>query len=406
MRNKGKALLIALVVISISSFVFCQESSESAGESNATESWSERTGIGYEAVYWGEFWANTRGGLKRDQTHLHQIDLSATVNTKQAGLWNDGKFFVRALSNQGGALLSEEICGDTQVVSNIEAPSSTRLYELWYEHLLFGEKLSLLLGIHDLNSEFAVTEYGGFFINSSFGISKEISGGGRPGIFPLAAPAFRARFSPNESWEFLMGVYNGDPGDPAVQKHFPRLTFNNEAGALVSLEASYHFGRKTLPGTVKAGYWNNTGRFDDLLKVDCIGTPIRHKGNQGVYFIADQRIHGDENRGLGAFLQIGVAPDEDINEFNSYIGAGLKYKGLIPLRPADEAGIAFARTELCGKICCPERDAAETALEISYRAAFGEHLALQPDFQFVFNPGADSTIKNAVVVGARLEIFF
>lgn len=51
-------------------------------------------------------------------------------------------------------------------------------------------------------------------------------------------------------------------------------------------------------------------------------------------------------------------------------------------------------------------DFAKTALEISYRAAFGKHFALQPDFQFVFNPGADSMIRNAVISGVRLEISF
>ena len=51
-------------------------------------------------------------------------------------------------------------------------------------------------------------------------------------------------------------------------------------------------------------------------------------------------------------------------------------------------------------------DFAETALEISYQAAFGKHVVLQPDFQFVFDPGADSTIGNAVIAGARLEISF
>jgi porin len=406
--KRTQMIMAAILALLVSSPGFGQGKGALTEGTDATKAWMEERGISLESSYKGELWANVRGGVKQSQTHLHNIDIAAELGTTQAGLWSNGKFFVHVLSNQGGKLLTEEIVGDSQTVSNIEAPPSTRLYEFWYEHSLFDGKLSFLMGVHDLNSEFAVTEHGALFINSSFGISKDISSGARPSIFPLAAPAVRAKFSPNKSWEFLLGVYNGDPGDPGVYRHSPRFVFNDQGGAFIGFETAYRFGHGTSPGTIKAGYWNNTGSFDDLSQIDPNGNPAIRKGNQGFYLVAEKTILATDNgRNLAAFLQLGSAPNKNINEFTSYVGGGLKYAGLIPHRQQDEAGIAVAHAMVNNRLISdPGREKAETTLEITYRAVLNKSFALQPDVQFVFNPGADSTIKNAVIAGARFEISF
>jgi porin len=405
---KATGVLIAFIIALSAGTAFGQAGWTNRSQAAVGKAWLQRRGIVLESTYTCELWGSVRGGLLNAGTHMHNIDLSASFNTGRLGLWNGGKFFIDVLSIQGGTLLTEKIVGDTQTVSNIEAPPSTRLYQLWYEHLLLKGKLSLLLGIHDLNSEFAFTEHGSLFINSSFGISADISQGARPSIFPLATTALRAKFAPNEAWEFLIGVYNGDPGDPRIDSHLPRFAFNTQGGALVGFESVHHFSRKALPGTLKAGYWRNTGRFEDISKIDSLGQPIVHRGNQGVYLLADKVIfEREDNRGIAGFLQLGWAPDENINEFGSYIGGGLKYTGLIPRRARDEAGVAIAHAFLSDRLASEsEREGSETTLELTYKAAINDHFALQPDVQIVFNPGADSAMKNALVVGLRLEMSF
>ena len=399
-------MCLSLLLIAASGY--SQEDNQAGEKKYGMKSLLDQFGITLEFSYTGEFWANIQGGFKRKQTHLHNIDIAASLNTKRAGLWNNGTLFMHVLSNPGGKLLTEEIVGDSQTISNIEAPHSTRLYELWYEHSFIDGRLSLLAGIHDLNSEFAVTEHGSFFINSSFGISKDISGGGRPSIFPLAAPAIRARFMLNSALGFRLGIYNGDPGDPSLYRNFPRFAFNSKAGAFIAMETAYRYGSETSPGAVKAGYWRNTGRFEDLLKVDAAGNPISRKGNEGFYLIADKMIFmKEDNRGLGAFLQFGSAPNGNTNEFQSYIGGGLKYVGLIPNRSADEIGVAVAHAQASDKLVkYSGRNKSETTLEITYRMVANKHFAIQPDVQIILNPGADPSINNAFAVGARFDMSF
>lgn len=48
--------------------------------------------------------------------------------------------------------------------------------------------------------------------------------------------------------------------------------------------------------------------------------------------------------------------------------------------------------------------ARETNLELTWRAPVADWLTLQPDVQYVWNPGADSTLPNGFAVGLRFEI--
>jgi len=231
-------------------------------------------GIVIEAVYTVDYFVNTQGGNKRKDTYLTNLDLTLDLDTHKMGLWGDGQIFVYLLENSGSEKLTGSIVGDSQTVSNIEAPRTIRLYELWYQHRFLEEKFSVLFGFHDYNSEFNVTEYGGLYINSSFGIQPDISGGAKPSIFPLVAPAVRIKVTPNETWEFLLGVYDGDPDDPEDVEHFPRSDLDSDGGAFIASEIAFKFKKDVLPGFLKLGIWHNTGDFNDVVDTDASSTAI------------------------------------------------------------------------------------------------------------------------------------
>lgn len=371
----------------------------------------EERGISLEATYTGEYWKNKKGGLQKNDTYLGNIDLNITLDTKKANLWSDGTFFVYFLDNHGGKKLTESITGDLQTISNIEAPRSTRLYQFWYEHTFRGGLVSVLLGIHDYNSDFAVTEYGGLFINSSFGISPDISSSARPSIFPLAAPAVRVKWNPTENFEWLLGVYDGNPGDPEIDEHYPRSTLDSGQGTFIASEWIYHTiwdeKQSQLPGSYKLGFWTNTGEFNDITETNTSGSPIVRNHNIGGYIIIDHMLYREKKeQGAGMFIQIG-GNMSSVNEVDFYIGGGLNYRGLIPTRDQDIFGIAVAYASISDDLTDNiSRTKGETTLELTYQIPLNENVTIQPDIQFVFNPGASRTTNNTVTTGLRFELSF
>jgi len=371
----------------------------------------EDSGLSLELVYTGDMVTNHRGGLKRGTTYLGNIDLTATLDTEKAGLWERGTFFVYILNNHGGTPTKTHI-GDLQTVSNIETEEATRFYELWYEHLFdWHGTLSFLIGQHDMNSEFNVTEYGGLFINSSFGIQPDISANAPVSIFSVAAPALRLKWETNGPLYLMAAIYDGDPGAPGKNKSGLRWRISSDEGAMTIYEIGYRRGEseksQNLHGTYKLGLWYHTDEFDDIAATDTNGNPKEHEGNYGLYFVADQMlIPAEDDRGLGVFLQMGMAPD-DRNQVDFYIGGGLHYHGLIPGRHRDTIGLGIAHASISDKL---RRNAAmdkyETTVELTYRAQITPWLVLQPDLQIIFNPGAAQGTKNAIVSLLRFEASF
>jgi porin len=387
-------------------------------------------GLSLELVFTAEFLTIHSGGLKKSgsgvdtsTSYLGNIDFTAELDTEKAGLWKGGTLFLYLLNNHG-ANPSRFYIGDLQTASNIETKESTRLYELWYEHIfdIYDTDLSMLIGQHDLNSEFNVTEYGSLFTNSSFGIQPDISANVPVSIFSVAAPAFRLKWEPTDSLYFMAAVYDGDPGTPEENRSGMRWSLSNEEGFMYIYEMGYHFGdpedSKTFPGSYKLGYWRHTAEFDDVRDTDANENPLEHHKNYGVYFLFDQMlIPGEGKKGLGAFFQIGGVP-EDRNEVDFYVGGGIHYQGIIPSRKDDVLGLAVAHASISGDLRDAEdvaepdgstfhsRDKHETAIELTYKTQITPWLTIQPGVQTVINPGADSSLDDAVISTLRFQINF
>ncbi len=367
----------------------------------------DKKGITAEAMLTTDFMYNTRGGIHEDGTILGNFDLTFEVDTGKAGWWENGTIFLYLLGNFNSGGFLTEIVGDLQTSSNIETDEAVRLYEAWYEHRLLNNRLALLFGLHDLNSEFNVLEYASLFINSSFGISPDISQTG-PSIFPTTAIAARLRIHPTENSYLLGAVYDGIPGDPDDPS---RTTVRLEKGdgVFAAVEAGL---TESEPGRhnyykLAAGGWLHTAEVENFDGEE-------HDRNIGVYLIAERMLFKEtmEGQGLGAFMQLGFAR-ENRNRISRYWGAGGHYIGLIPGRNRDMAGLAVASARNGDKFMKLSKEVemtdvahTETAIEFTYRAEICPWLILQSDVQYIINPGMDPSLRNALQVGVRLEWIF
>ncbi len=364
------------------------------------------------AVYTGEIWKNTTGGIKRDAAYLDNLDLTAEIEAERAWGWDGATFFAYLVGNFAADPLTAEVVGDAQGVSNIDATSALRVLELWYEQNFWNDRLSIKTGLYDLNTEFDAIETGGLFINSSHGIGVDFSQAGEngPSIFPVTSLAVRGRLALTDTLSLQVAVLDGVPGDP----NHPRRTtirLGGGDGVLITAEVDYVDGAGTK---LAIGAWHFTARFDDVLATGAAGDPLRRSGNQGIYMLGERMIHREPGRpkqGLVVYARLGFA-DSDVNQFSNYIGAGAVYTGLLPGRDEDRIGLALA----VARNGEPFKDALRAAgarvfdqeiiIELTYRAEVTPWLTLQPDIQYVMDPGAGANgdLDDALVVGLRFEL--
>lgn len=353
-------------------------------------------GIETELILTHDVIGNTSGGLDTGTSNLGNVDLTFTVDAGKVGLWDNGTFFFYVLGDYGDD--PTEKIGDVQVTDNIEAYNTAKLYEAWYEHSFMDGKFSVLAGLHDYNSEFDVLEYAGGLIHGAFGLQSDIAQAG-PSVFSTTSVALRAKVLPTEDTYVQAAVYDGIPGDPNDPRG-THIRFKSGDGVFVGFEGGLAGGEDAEYAKLALGGWVHTAEYEDFA-----GNARDY--NAGVYMIGEKRVYSEEDatQGLGLFFQVGFA-DPDRNAFGSYFGFGGRYVGIIPGRDTDALNIGFLTGQYSDDYqdSVPGLDSSESVLETSYNIDVLPYLGLSPIFQYVWNPGSEPGLEDAVVVGLRAEL--
>ncbi len=365
-----------------------------------------QTGEGGKAVsaevgYVADLLRNASGGIRNGTAYLQNVDAVLTFDLERAFGSGAGSLFAYLLWNNASTF-SDRYSGDTQVVSNIDAEQAFRLYEFWYLHPV-TEGLSLKIGLYDLNSEFDAVDSAALFLNGSHGIVPTYSQTGErgPSIFPATSFAGRLEWnSGNNLMRYaILDAVPGDPENPSATA----IKLSSREGVLHSLEYNRDVSDALRLGL---GAFSYSAEFEAIRETDTGGNPVRRGGNNGWYGFADGTPYADvaNRRTVSGFLRYGTA-NGALNPFDRYIGAGVLMSGLVPRRPDDQIGISMARARCSADFrAAAKAESHETAFEFTYVLRISDILQIQPDLQYIFNPGADPELENALVVGVRLDL--
>ncbi len=379
--------------------------------------------------------SNVSGGIRRKTETVGDLDLLLTIDTKKLVSGWQGTLFVYGLGTYGDD--PSKHVGDIQAVSNIAAPNTWKLFEAWYQQNLF-ERFSLLGGLYDVTSEFDVmVSSSELFVNSSFGTGAELAASGKngPSTFPATSLGIRGQAIVTDGLMIRAVVADGVPGDPN-DPHGTHIQLREGDGLFGAMEFAYYKFRKgdidkgkprrltfrrvgrsaPLEYEAKAaiGFWGYTTSLDHLSKIDSSGEPVKRHGTYGMYGLAEYDVYherDDTDQELTIFGRAGMA-DPRVNRFSQYYGGGLVYTGLLPGRKFDQTGIGAAAAvnskyyKRSQRRAGQQVDTAEIALEVTHSIFVNHNLFIQPDVQYVINPGTVPGRKNAFVLGVRLEVNF
>ena len=344
--------------------------------------------------------SNVRGGVERGTDTLGSLNVVLDWNAGSSIGWHGTSFHAHAIGNFGGPFTDK--VGDYQTVDSIEAPNTVNFYQAYLQQRFADDRLSVILGLYAVDSEFDVRETAGLFVHSSPGTGGDIGqlGINGPGIFPVGALGARLKFETN-GWYGQAAMVEGVPGDPnhpfGNTFHLERgegLFVIGEAGRVWTDEAGQL-------GKVALGGWGFTRGYETILD------PSFTTFNRGGYLSLEKTLsrESDPTQGLGGYLRVGFAEGR-VNPLGTFLGGGLVYTGAIPGRDSDQLGLSFnsgfASSEF---LRSGSFDRHETNIELTYAAALNKYITLQPDLQYIINPGFDPALKNSVVVGLRAVFF-
>ncbi len=384
--------------------------------------------------YLGETFGNT-GGLRQGETYNGALWAYVLGDLHKAGLWKGLCSYADSYQIHGRSITPDNI-GSLAMVSDYEALPSTRLSEFWLEQHLFNDHVTVRVGQLTADTEFLLSLGGSNFLDSTWTWaslpSSDLPGGGPS--YPLATAGVRLAFKPNDKWNLMLGVYNGDPagahctGNPQICDD-DGLDFRLDSPPLLMAEASYKYNQDgRLPGTVKIGGWNQSGT---LHEQPGSGAPIIAMTFNSILVDSDWAIYGiidqlvwhvpgsKDPKGIALFGRLIGAPAEQ-NLVDVYADGGVTLSGMIPTRPEDALAVGFAYTGISNDVQDPDVSSGlrrtgsfEALLEVCYTAQLRAGWSLQPDFQYIWQPGGGvpepsgkGTVPNVGVWGLRSTINF
>lgn len=397
---------------------------------------------------------NTTGGVKQGYEYDGLTQMILQLDTQRAFGWYGGTFNASALNIHGRNVSADNLL-TLQTASGIEADRGTRLWELWYQQK-FGteDRFNVRFGQQSLDQEFMVSQNALLFVNTMFGWpmlpSADLPGGGP--AYPLSAPGIRLRARPTESLTVLAGVFSGSPvntnspGDPQRQNASGATFPWNGTLAIAELQYAYpSLGTmlyanqaEPLARVYKLGVWYDTKQFADqqfdstglsLADPASTGAARLHRGNYAIYAVMDRMIwqHATElDRTLNVFVRPMWTPLSDRNLVDFSLNAGITYHEPFLHRDDDTFGLGLGYAHVSRRAAALDRDTqfftgsftpvrgSETFVEATYQFQATPWWQLQPDFQYVFHPGAgianpnapSERVKNEVVLGLRTNILF
>jgi len=354
---------------------------------------------------------NLKGGLarhRRSGRYTGSYDLESEFDLERLLKLKGGLIFLHAEGSWSDGLDASSIGSVFGVNADAAGDRSMDLTELYYEQALFADKLTFRIGKVDLTGGFEcrgcpVAFDGSAFANDETGQFLNAALVNNPTI-PMPDKGLGAVLyvNPIEWWYVSAGV--ADAQADARETGFNTAFHGGdhffsifETGVAPRIPSA----RGPLQGTYRIGLWYDPepkDKHDGGTKRDDVGFYLSFD-----QMVLKENADEDDCQGLGLFARYGWA-DKDVSEIKCFWSAGVQYQGLMPTRDDDALAFGIAQGRLV-------EDAGfttdhETAMELYYNAAIAPWLSISPSLQYIFNPGGDETVDDAVVFGLRVQMDF
>jgi porin len=416
------------------------------GDWDGARSAFKAKGIEVTLNYIGETLALLSGGVNRRASYEGRLEFSVDTDLDKLIGWKGAAthFTIYQIHNSGHTAV--ENAASLADPSNIDALATTRLFTAWFEQS-FADRFSLRVGQLAADDEFITSPTAAGLINGTFGwagiLAADMTHGGP--AYPLATPGARLKINAAENLTLLAAVFAGDPagkdctGNPQACNRYG-TTFSFSGGLLWMGEAQVAINQskdaKGLPGVYKLGFWYASADFADQhfglngagavvsLADPAAAGPLNHRGNFGVYGVADQMVWRGKDVSLNLFLRASASPS-DRNLLSFYVDGGAGLKGPLPGRADDVLSFGAAYAGISRDASALDRDMAAAApgfpirdyemlFELSYQAQIAPWWIVQPDLQYIVHPGGNvrnpndpaAVIGNAFIAGLRSTIKF
>jgi porin len=397
------------------------------------------SGVELSASYTNNIAGNPVGGMTQSFAYADNFSFGMQLDFEKLIKWQGLTLTVSALDRNGSNLSARNI-GNQFTVQQVYGTETVVFYALVLEQRLLEDKLGIKLGRFSTGDDFASSPLYWLYMNNGIdGNPQALPVNTAFTSYPASVWGARLRVDPSPEWFAMGGIYQATSLN-LYRDHGLDWSMNNSDGVLMigqvgwtpeffkkpaaaakpSDGKSLAEGKTVRPVSPDAGmqglpghYW--FGAYYSPWQFAQFGSTETASNSYGFYWHADQMVWQEEpgsDQGLTLWSAFVLSPQQNISKLPFQVNSGIVYKGLAPTRDHDITMLGFvygnfsddyADTVAATGAGSPSY---EIALEAGYRFQITKFAYVQPNVQWIINPGGTGNIPNALVLGAQMNVTF
>jgi porin len=397
------------------------------GDWGGTRTELEKKGVTFDFNDIGDFLTDVTGSQTHHATYFGRFRATADIDFSKLADF-DGEFFISGIYQYGRNLSGDYLHTNT-LTSSIAGTESERIDQLWYQQGFINNMFKVKFGQLAAVNEFGATDFFdillndelGYAPNAIFNTKQPFSPAGKPGVI---------------LWGDLSDITPGLYVKTGVFTSYNNPYRPDSNG--VDYENDFDYG---MTGSFELGYKEQNTVYNGVYKVGANANPdVRYTnpatgqlyhGDYNAYVTVEKTVFHpemttastdpkdmnsskttlDTKRGLDLLFEF-VGEPGDRNPLDYEFTFGGRYTGLFDCRPTDKIGFGLIYSDN-GNAFSDAYVAStggglggETTIEADYQYNPAPWLSIQPDVQYIFDPGGDSSRDDIMVVGLRTIVKF
>jgi porin len=406
----------------------------------------EDEGVDFSVTYTNNIAGNVVGGRQRSATYTDNLGFGVEFNFEKLIGWKGATLTVSAL-NRAGQSLSQIAIGNQFTVQQVYGTQTAAYYALAFEQTLLDDKVAIKLGRFAAGDDFASSPIYWLYMNNGIdGNPQALPVNTGFSSYPGASWGARLRVDPTPEFNAMAGIYQTSTrfGNRGYHGFDWRMESNDGVIMIGQIGWTPEFFKRAVPTAEKSDgkavadgktvhdakeqksfkepvemkglpghYW--FGAYYSPWQYAQFGTTERAGNSYGFYWHADQMIYQESPgsaQGLTIWSAVVLSPQQNIAKLPFEVNGGLVYQGLIPGRDNDETVFGVVYGQFSDDYAAATKAAGggdpqyELVFEWGHRVQLSKFSYLQPNIQYVINPGGAHNIPNALVLGAQCSVTF
>jgi porin len=396
-------------------------------------------GIEPFAYYTANIAGNAAGGFDQGGlTYVHDLYFGLKLDLEKLVGWTGGNFVISGVERTGDSL-TEDYVGSVYNSQQVYGGQNVFLYQFYLDQKFMDDRLSLKIGRFGASDDFNASPMYGMYMNNGInGDIRNVLFDTQFSAYPFATWAARVKYEPSDDWDIQVGAFQ--TWEDIFDRSHNGLDWGFHGGDSVFLIAQvgwspvfgtrWQEGNYGLPGDSKkmlvepevvglpGHYWIG-GSYTPWEGFTEFGDGGGRKvgDSYGFYVHADQMVYREnyvqgDDQGLVLWAASGLYPQEEISIVPFQVNAGAIYQGLIPGRDKDKTMLGVIYGKFSDDYAAQQRRAGkgdpreEIVIEAGHRIQLTNYAYIQPDVQYIIQPGGTGDIDNALVLGVQIGVTF